>query len=1354
MLMYIFNINTKTRYSNIWLRPITYRKLQKYLKQWRIMLAHLNKRMDLYFQKHYKVVAYNIKTLPIRENHIQWRPHNHKKRRQAQQARKACMQIHNLTQGLHYMVMTTTTSNPHRVGFDTDSYDILVDNCCSKSITNCLADFITPPKQSTMMIKGFNGATATTRVGTVRWHIQDDAGKTHTLTLPQTYYSASVQTRLLSPQHWAQTAKQGNGTKCTTYHNRIILSWDKGKYKRTIPLASSNVGVITAPPGIQRFMETCKDTMTSYPLLSFPATIHLAAPAHPDLAQTIQHDTQVQDQPTESTKTYHTCQDTSHDKHSIGNHNRVQPISVTFEQEDNDILNQHPTFMDEQQEYMRWHYKLNHASQRVMTKMAYKGMLPKPITKILRTLDKQGRKGPMCNDCYSASATRTPWRTKPDNSKRQEVDKREKLSPGDIISVDQLESSTPGFIGQIAGALTRQRIVGSTIFVDQASDLSYVYHHLSMTSEETVLAKESFERYAKSHGVTIKHYHADNGRFKDKAFMRSVEQNGQSISFSGVGAHHQNGIAEKRIGDLQRRATTLLLHAQRRWPDAITTHLWPYAVRAANDSRNNTVTHKYDECPMSRFCKTARVPPIRNQHHFGCPVYVLNKDMQDGKKARKWVDRTRIGINLGYSPRHAHSVSLVLNIETGLVSPQYHCSYDDLFETTTGTQARSIPRSKWQYKAGLAMKEEIDPPHDEDTKDNSHDYHEQEEDTEYEGAHEEEDNNDTEQAPEDETQANPYVTRSGRISRAPDRLNLKAFESILEPYDYSDWDDWCEKDLFAFKAGEEPLAMKASTDPDTMYYHQAMREPDKDKFQEAIKKECEDHFRESNYKLINIDEVPKDATLLSSVWQMKRKRKPSTGEISKYKARMNVDGSKMIKGIHYEETYAPVVAWATIRFFLTLAVINNWHTRQLDFLLAFTQADIERDLYMKLPAGFVIPGRTLTDEDRKKYVLKLEKNLYGQKQAGRVWYQHLRRNLMKLGFKASNIDECVFYYGRTIFIVYTDDTILIGPDQKEIEELIKKLGKVFKIEDQGDLSDYLGIKIEKHKNGTMEWTQPVLISSVLKDLGLDKVDTKNPPKTKSTPANSTTILTDFKDDKDHDNHFDYRKVIGKLLYLEKSTRPDISCAVHQCARFCANPKMKHAEAVKRIGRYLLATRDKGLIMTPNKEGMDCWVDASHASEWSNKSSTDDPNTARSRMGYVITYAGCPMHWASKMQTEIALSSTEAEYIALSQAMREVIPIIWLLQEASDQGISFNNSKPKVHCTIFEDNAGAIEIAQVPKMRPRTKHLNIKYHHFREEVKKGTISIYHVGTKDQMADIFTKPLEEGLFVKFRQRMIGW
>jgi hypothetical protein len=200
--------------------------------------------------------------------------------------------------------------------------------------------------------------------------------------------------------------------------------------------------------------------------------------------------------------------------------------------------------------------------------------------------------------------------------------------------------------------------------------------------------------------------------------------------------------------------------------------------------------------------------------------------------------------------------------------------------------------------------------------------------------------------------------------------------------------------------------------------------------------------------------------------------------------------------------------------------------------------------------------------------------------------------------------------------------------------------------------------------------------------------------------------------------------------------------------------VSHAQAVKRICRYLLGTKDKGLILDPKDESFDCWVDASHASEWSSETAIDDPNTARSRMGYTICYAGCPMLWASKMQTEIALSSTEAEYIALSQSMREVLPIMWLLEEVQDRGIEVNGKVCQVHCNVFEDNEGAIEIAKVPKMRPRTKHLNIKYHHFREEVKKGTVSVHYVNTGEQMADMLTKPLEQTLFERHRGKMMGW
>ena len=1324
-------ITSGLQISHMHLKHKSMPKLHKYLRQWKYHLARLNDIIDIYFKENYKVVDYHIKKPNMRLKDLTRVPFGYYKWRRRHHARLQCIQhVRLMTANPPRIIYAYQSTNQHkdRLRFDTDSYTILVDNCCSRSITNSLKDYIDPPTDTTTKIKGYNGvSTKPTKVGTVQWSWEDDTGQSHTFHIKDTYYSPDAETRLLSPQHWASALGKGRDTHCMTYHDAIILTW--GQNKKTIPISyqTSHVGILTTTPGTQRYNRKCNNTDKLFPILAYPATI--------DLDFTDTYDSTSDDLPTKATK--HKHKHTQQDNASLDRKEHQGPIRVTFnEPEQKENNPEQPTYSDERQEYMKWHYKLNHATQNTMTRMAQQRMLPPFITKILNKLEKTGGKPPMCNDCYCANACRKPWRNKP--KKENKHNTKKPLSPGDVVSVDQLESAVPGFIGQITGSLTRKRIIGATVYVDQASDLSYVHCHTSMSSEETVRGKEAFEQYAKTHGVYIKHYHADNGRFKDKAFMKSIEKNNQTISFSGVGAHHQNGIAEKRIGDLQRKATTLLLHAQRRWPNAINTHLWAYALKAANDSRNAQPNKVNAACPISRFCQTGRVPSLKNQHHFGCPVYVLKKEIQDGKKAKKWTDRTRVGINLGYSSRHAQSVTLVLNLETGLVSPQFHCHHDDMFETTTGVQSRSIPRSKWQTKAGLGPLEDqeaIEQTSQDEQVHISEDENSQSDQEQQEMGEDIEDNNDE-----------VYQTRSGRKVRKPERLNYVAYEAIMEPYDYEQEDMWIEQDL---------LAYKASTDPDTMYYHQAMREPDKEKFKEAIMKECEDHFRESNYKLVEIKDVPKDAPLLSSVWQMKRKRKPSTGEISKYKARMNVNGKEQVKGVHYDETYAPVVGWSTIRFFMSLAMLNKWHTRQLDFLLAYTQADIERDLYMKIPAGFVISGKALSEEERKKYALKLEKNLYGQKQAGRVWYLHLKKNLEKIGFKASKHDECLFYYGKTIFIVYTDDTILMGPDQKEVDNLVKKIGSIFKIEDQGDLSDYLGMKITAHRDGSMEWTQPNLIKSILKDLGLIDQKSQNAPTSRKTPAHSTVTLTSHEEDTDHDqSKFNYRQVIGKLLYLEKSTRPDISCAVHQCARFSANPKAKHAEAVKRIGRYLLGSQEKGLIMKPNSDGLECWVDASHASEWSNKSAENDSDTARSRMGYLITYAGFPMHWASKMQTEIALSSTEAEYIALSQAMREVIPIMWLLNEAKDMGIPVMNQQPKVMCKVFEDNAGAIEIANVPKMRPRTKHLNIKYHHFREEVKKGNISVYHVGTKEQVADIFTKALDESLFTKFRERIQGW
>ena len=263
------------------------------------------------------------------------------------------------------------------------------------------------------------------------------------------------------------------------------------------------------------------------------------------------------------------------------------------------------------------------------------------------------------------------------------------------------------------------------------------------------------------------------------------------------------------------------------------------------------------------------------------------------------------------------------------------------------------------------------------------------------------------------------------------------------------------------------------------------------------------------------------------------------------------------------------------------------------------------------------------------------------------------------------------------------------------------------MEDQGDLEDYLGVNIERKRDNTFKLSQPHLIQSILNNLNLDKDNVKGC----ATPALSTKILHTDLEGVPFDNQFNYQRVVGKLNYLKRSTRPDLAFAVHQCACFCANPKQSHAKALKRIGRYLYATKTQGYNIIPNGEDFEVWVDASFGGEWDkNRSSqaSSDPNMARSRTGYGIFYAKCLLLCQSKLQTEIALSTTEAEFIALSQASREVIHLMTIIDEARSNGVPIRDSPTQVKCTLFEDNTGAVEIANIPCIRPRTKHINVKY----------------------------------------------
>ena len=578
---------------------------------------------------------------------------------------------------------------------------------------------------------------------------------------------------------------------------------------------------------------------------------------------------------------------------------------------------------------------------------------------------------------------------------------------------------------------------------------------------------------------------------------------------------------------------------------------------------------------------------------------------------------------------------------------------------------------------------------------------------------------------------------------------------------------------------DDPIACAASSNPDIMYIDEAMRAPDRDKFEEAMMQEVQAHTENEHWVVRKRTDVPEGTKVLPAVWAMRRKRRISTGEAYKWKARLNVHGGKQEHGVNYWETYTPVIGWTTIRLFLILVMLNGWASRQVDFVLAYPQADIECPMYMDIPRGFVFQG------SKKTHCLELVKNLYGQKQAGRVWNEYLHNGLIARGFVQSKVDMCLYYRGNVAILIYTDDGIFVRPTPGEIDEVIALLklpagnGKEFRafnMTDEGNLSDYLGVKVEHLPNGNTKLSQLHLIQQIINDLGYNERTG-----TKPTPAASTIKLNRDIHGQSMHEEWHYRSVIGKLNFVEKSTRPDIAYAVHQCARFSSDPKESHANAVKRIVKYLLGTKDQGIILNPSDHSFDCWVDADFVGNWDRVNADVDPSTAKSRTGYLVSYAGCPIAWASKLQTEVALSTTEAEYNALSASLREDIHLMQLVDEAKELGWETFTGKPTVHCTAFEDNAGALEkvkipkvrpwkgqvhctvfednsgalaMALLPKMRPRTKHLCVRLHHFRERVREGSISLQHIASEFQLADMLTKPQPEALFVAQREAILHW
>jgi hypothetical protein len=280
----------------------------------------------------------------------------------------------------------------------------------------------------------------------------------------------------------------------------------------------------------------------------------------------------------------------------------------------------------------------------------------------------------------------------------------------------------------------------------------------------------------------------------------------------------------------------------------------------------------------------------------------------------------------------------------------------------------------------------------------------------------------------------------------------------------------------------------------------------------------------------------------------------------------------------------------------------------------------------------------------------------------------------------------------------------------------------YDIEDMGDINDYIGINFESLPGGKVKLSQTHLIDAILRDVKLTPKDL-----TRRTPCRHTVLGHDLRGYYFYGS-FNYRAVVGKLNFLEKGIWPEILYSLHQCARCSESPKEYHAEVVMHICRYLILTREQGISIDPQGgKSFEVYADADFCGNWNRSTAMNDIITAKYRTGYIISFAGCTITWASKLQTQIALSTTEAEYIALSQSLRDVIPVINLMTEVNRLVVCNYCTAPKVYCEDFEDNSGALELAKAPNMKPRTKHINLVFHHLKYYVRRGLIVIYPVGT---------------------------
>ena len=852
------------------------------------------------------------------------------------------------------------------------------------------------------------------------------------------------------------------------------------------------------------------------------------------------------------------------------------------------------------------------------------------------------------------------------------------------------------------------------VIVDDYSKYTWVLF-LHSKDEAAQVIIDHIKKIELEANLPVRTIRSDNGtEFRNAVLNEFCTDKGISRQFSAPRTPQQNGVVERKNRTLIEAARTML--SQSRLP----IYFWAEAVNTACYTQNRTLINKdLEKTPYEAMAN--RKPTLKYFHVFGAKCFVL-KDEHLGKFDAKADE----GIFLGYSlESKAYRVYV---IDQQKVVESLNVTFDDT----------KLPSLQIEKESESLEFENL-----------SDDYYLGEDEPVVDTGNANSTDSLVDPVPNGGSVRNNTVTqiisetvgRSGGSSNRPStnsggasNESGSASRHTQHNYDHGESSRsylprqrvWSRDHPIEQIIGDPDTGVRTRratqnecnfagflSQMEPKKVDEALSDPD---WVSAMQEELNQFDRQKVWKLVP---RPKDKSVIGTRWVFRNKL-DEDGIVTRNKARLVAKGYSQEEGIDYDETYAPVARLEAIRMFLAFAAHSNFKVYQMDVKSAFLNGELEEEVYVEQPPGF-------EDQEHLDYVYFLFKALYGLKQAPRTWYDTLSQFLIENGFTRGIIDKTLFskmHKDDLILVqVYVDDIIFGSTNDNLCKRFAKLMQGKYEMSMMGELSFFLGLQVQQKSDGIF-----VCQSKYIRDL-LKKYHLED-----ATPA-KTPMPTAVKLDQDKSGKkvdiTGYRGMIGSLLYLTAS-RPDIMFATCLCARFQADPKESHLIAVKRIFRYLKGTPNLG-IWYPKDTGFDLigYTDSDFAGCKIDRKSTSGSCQFLGRR---------LVSWYSKKQHSVSTSTAEAEYIAAGSCCAQ---ILWMRNQLQDYGLVLNK------IPILCDNTSAIAIANNPVQHTRTKHIDIRYHFLREHVMNGNVELHFVPTDQQIADIFTKPLDESTF----SRLVG-